>query len=406
MSYADLPSSPTIPVEPYRLSIPDKDVSDLKTLLELGRIPKETYESVSAQENSFGVTREWIVAMRDAWVALDWQKQEARINSQPQFKAQVENKDGLKFDIHFMALFSKRKDAVPVILSHGWPGCYLEFLPMLGLVREKYNPEDLPYHLIVPTLPGWLFSSPPPTDREFSVKDVAYLFDQLMRGLGFGSGYVAQGGDIGSFVTNEMGKNYDACKMIHLNFKPMQSPPPKIKAEMEKNHQLPKLTSELMLQGFQKFGYALEHGTRPSTIGITVGSNPISLLAWVGEKYQAAMGKAFNEEMVLTILSLYWYSDCFPSCIYPYRYFMGIRRNEPSVEKEYQPCPTGYSLFPREMTPAPVKWAEEVANIVWSKTHDEGGHFAALEVPELLLGDVEDFVKSNWSKYGGTAARL
>ncbi|WVQ81621.1 hypothetical protein IAT38_003745 [Cryptococcus sp. DSM 104549] len=395
MAYADFPSPPTVPITPFRLSIPDKDIADLTQLIGLSRIPKETYENVTAEEHKFGVTREWLVKTKDAWASFDWRKQEDRINKQPQFTAKVQDSDGRDYDIHFAALFSKKKDAIPMILSHGWPGCYLEFLPLMELLRGKYSEQDLPFHLIFPTLPGWLFSTPPPIEREFGVKDVGILFDKLMKGLGFGAGYIAQGGDIGSYVTNELGKRHDACKIVHVNYRNLSNPPPGV----QKAEGLPDYTPDDMMKWLQSYGYALEHSTRPSTVGLAIGSSPIALLAWIGEKYLAWSDKDPSEETILTIVSLYWFTDCFASSLYTYRYGMGIRRNLPRVEMEYQPCPTGFSLFPKELAPTPVKWVKEVANVVWSREHDAGGHFAALELPEVLWKDITDFVEENWEKY-------
>ncbi|WVQ81622.1 hypothetical protein IAT38_003746 [Cryptococcus sp. DSM 104549] len=394
MSYADFPTPPTIPVEPFRLSISDQDVDDLKQYIRWSRISKETYENLNAEEHTYGVTREWLAGMKDAWAGFDWRKQESRINKQPQFIAKLKNTDGREYDIHFAALFSKKADAVPIILTHGWPGCYLEFLPIMELVSGRYAPEDLPYHLIIPTLPGWLFSTQAPKDAEFYNPDIAYLFDQLMQGLGFGGGYVAQGGDIGSQVTAELGV-LDACKMIHLNHKNISTPPPKIRQA----HNIPDETPASFLQLLQKYAYGLEHGTRPSTVGLAIGSSPMALLAWIGEKYLAWSDADLSEETILTFASLYWYTDCFASSLYHYRYHYGIKRGGKSVDTEYYPTPTGYSYFPKEIVPTPVAWVEERVNLVWSREHKSGGHFAALELPEVLWKDIDDFVQENWEKY-------
>lgn len=117
-----------------------------------------------------------------------------------------------ELSIHFVALFSQKEDAIPVILLHGWPGSFLEFLPLLQIFREEYIPSTLPYHFIVPSMPGYAFSSGPPLDRNFTVFDVARIFNKLMNDLGFGSGYVAQGGDIGSSVGRVLAVEYASCK--------------------------------------------------------------------------------------------------------------------------------------------------------------------------------------------------
>ncbi|WVW79125.1 hypothetical protein I302_101090 [Kwoniella bestiolae CBS 10118] len=391
MPYSTPPFSPTISLEPFTLSIPDNDLDELKTLIRLSRLPKKTYENTHAEEKGFGVGREWLEGTKKYWLeGYDWRKQESRINSQPAFITTVTNSDGLEYKIHFAALFSKRKDAIPIILSHGWPGAFIEFLGLMEVVRSKYSEEELPYHLIFPSTPGYLFSSPPPLDREFSVRDVAYLYDQLMKGLGFGDGYMAQGGDVGSHITNELGRSHNTCKAIHLNMRVFQSPPEGT-PESSQPWGIPEFLTRM-----QKFGYNLEHATRPSTIGLVLGSNPISLLCWIGEKFVEWSDETPPLDTILTFISLYWFCDTFPSSIFSYRYGFGSQRHVQSAEKEYQNTPTGYSYFPKEIVPTPVHFVKTAHNLVWSREHKAGGHFAALEVPETLLDDVEDFVKQVW----------
>lgn len=128
--------------------------------------------------------------------------------------ARVDDEAGT-FDIHFVALFSKRPDAVPVIFIHGWPGSFLEFLPMSQLFKQKYSPDTLPYHIIVPSLPGFTLSNMPLLNQDFSQVDAARVLNRLMVDLGFRSGYVAQGGDIGSRVARVLGVNHPECKGEH-----------------------------------------------------------------------------------------------------------------------------------------------------------------------------------------------
>lgn len=140
-------------------------------------------------------------------------KTESYINSFPNFTTSVTTEAG-DFTTHFIALFSSSPSAIPLLLLHGWPGNFLEFLPILNLLRAKYpDPAVLPYHVIVPSLPGYAWSSPPPLGRDFAVPDVAVVMDRLMQNLGFGSGYVAQGGDIGSRVVKILGGDaFSSCK--------------------------------------------------------------------------------------------------------------------------------------------------------------------------------------------------
>lgn len=120
--------------------------------------------------------------------------------------------------IHFAALFSQNPHAVPLLLLHGWPGNFMEFLPMLEILRERYTPATLPFHVVVPSLPGYAFSSAPPLDRNFEAQDIARILHELMCELGFGEGYVVQGGDIGSKVARVMGVLFEAVKAVHRTF--------------------------------------------------------------------------------------------------------------------------------------------------------------------------------------------
>jgi microsomal epoxide hydrolase len=155
--YTKLPNEPTIEVKPFEISIPQKDLDDLKVILEHTRIPKETFENSKSLPEGYGVGREWFIKAREAWMAFDWyvppsswvklrsrRKVEKRINEQPQYTAQVKVEND-EHTIHFMALFSEREDAVPIIFCNGWPSCFLEFLPLVELVRGQYSPKDLPY---------------------------------------------------------------------------------------------------------------------------------------------------------------------------------------------------------------------------------------------------------------------
>jgi microsomal epoxide hydrolase len=222
--FSQLHSAATISPTPVRVAFPDEQIAELKTLVKLAKIAPPTLEN-QQQDRRYGVTSDWLTTMREKWLNdYNWRATEARINSFPQFTTQIED-----MSLHFAALFSEKKDAIPMILLHGWPGnascprlcvcayrsnigSFLEFLPILQLFKEEYTPTTLPFHLIVPSLPGYGFSSGPPLDREYKSHDVARVMDQLMKGLGFGGGYIAQGGDIGSRIARVLAVDFESCK--------------------------------------------------------------------------------------------------------------------------------------------------------------------------------------------------
>lgn len=187
-----------------------------------------------------------------------------------------------------MALFSSSPSAIPVMMLHGWPGSFLEFLPILHLLAEKHTPETLPYHIIVPSLPGYTMSSPPSKDKDFRLEDAATILDKLMKDLGFEQTcYIVQGGDVGSKMARVLGGTTDndenAAKAVHLNFCIMPDPinlPESAYGELDR-------VGIQRANWFKSIGsaYALEHATRPSTIGLALSSSPVALLAWIGEKF-------------------------------------------------------------------------------------------------------------------------
>ncbi|KAK0879689.1 hypothetical protein LTR87_006490 [Friedmanniomyces endolithicus] len=347
--------------------------------------------------NHWGISREWVADAKQHWeTKYDWRKTEDRINSYPNFTVPIED-SGFEFQIHFTALFSKKPDAVPLALLHGWPGSFLEFLGTLDVLREKYKPEDLPFHVIVPSLPGYGYSNGPPLDKDFDTEGIARVVDKLMVGLGFGDGgYVAQGGDVGSFVSRVLGVNSEACKAVHLNLAiGIQQPDDVPMDALSKEEQ----EGLVRYNNFGNLGnaYAREHGTRPSTIGLVLSSSPVALLAWVGEKFLQWSDESPPVDEILDSVTLYWYTDSFPRAIFPYRQFFGPKPTffHPDAQW-YIKKPMGYSWHPKELAPVPKAWVAKSGNLVWYRGHTEGGHFAAMERPKYFVKDVEDFVKEVW----------
>ncbi|GKU07567.1 epoxide hydrolase [Fusarium langsethiae] len=205
-NYAQIPSGALTKPKPFQVSIDDEKVDELKLLVELGKIAPPNYESTQ-KEHNYGVTHQWLTDAKAAWMKFDWRAAEKHINSYNHWTMPIYDTAG-DFDIHFVGLFSTQSDAVPVVMVHGWPGSFLEFLEILSILKNRYTPETLPYHIIIPSLTGWAFSSKPPMDKNFRVEDATRMINTLMVQLGFGSGYVAQGGDIGSRVARILAANY------------------------------------------------------------------------------------------------------------------------------------------------------------------------------------------------------
>ncbi|KAJ5055562.1 epoxide hydrolase-like protein [Bipolaris maydis] len=337
------------------------------------------------EDGRFGVSRKWVSETKDYWLnQYDWRAAEKHINSFPNYRMQIEN-----VDLHFVALFSEKKDAIPLILMHGWPGSFIEFLPMLSIIRKRYSTKDLPYHIVVPSLPGYTLSTIQTHDKEWGVEDSSRVMNQLMVNLGFDR-YLGQGGDVGQFTAQIMAREYEACVGIHLNM--IVTFPP--------------LGEETVVDAFEKerveftqkwratgVGYALEHGTRTSTIGSVLASNPLAMLAWIGEKMLEWSDEDPSLDEILTNISLYWFTSCFPSCLYIYRQ---MSSGSLVTQWKFTNKPLGYSVFPKEMGVGVKSILEKESNLVSYKRHERGGHFAALERPADLWEDIEGFVSKAW----------
>ncbi|KAF2190478.1 epoxide hydrolase 1 [Zopfia rhizophila CBS 207.26] len=396
LPYGTVPSSARQQPSKFELHIEDQQLSNFKQLLRLSPVAKDSYEN-QQQDRRFGVTREWILNAKKYWEnEFNWRVHEKKINSFPNFKTNITDDDGKVFIIHFAALFSEKADAVPIALFHGWPGSFLEFLDLMDLLRNRFSPQELPYHIIAPSLPGYTLSTQPPLDKDWKIADTARIMHKLLIQLGFESGYVVQGGDIGSFVSRTIAATYKECKAMHLNFMFMSKP------DNVSENALSELEAKFIhrLHDFQATGnaYGREHGTRPATIGHALASSPVSLLAWIGEKFLEWTDQDLPLDTVLGDITLYWLCESFATSIYTYRedfttkekgYFHG-------QEKLHVNKPMGYSYFPYELAPIPKSWAETTGNLVFFKAHEEGGHFAALEKPKLLLADIEEFVSIAW----------
>ncbi|KAK5708553.1 hypothetical protein LTR17_020586 [Elasticomyces elasticus] len=399
MSFDAIPSKASLKAKPFNAHVSNEELESFQTLLKHSRIGPKTYENLTADVKDFthfGISREWLSDAKKQWeTQYDWRKTEERINSYPNYTVSIED-SGFDFEIHFIALFSKKKDAVPLTLLHGWPGSFLEFLGTLDVLREKYTPEDLPFHVVVPSLPGYGYSNGPPLDKDFDVQGIARVVDKLMVGLGFGGGYISQGGDIGSFVSRVLAVNAEACKAVHLHLAIGISKPDGVSLESLSQEEQQGLER---YNNFNEMGnaYAREHGTRPSTIGLVLSSSPVALLAWIGEKFLqwSDISPPLNE--ILDSVSLYWFTDSFPRAIYPYRQFFGSKATffHPDAEWHIKK-PMGYSWHPKELAPVPKDWVAKSGNLVWYRGHSEGGHFAAMEKPKLFVRDMEDFVAEVW----------
>ncbi|KAJ9094892.1 hypothetical protein QFC19_007748 [Naganishia cerealis] len=408
----------TLPIHPFQISHSQQEIDDLKTLLRLSPLGPDTFENGPHRNSNFGISMDSMSSIRDKWLEYDWFKTQDELNKQPQFIAKVDDHDpksGTKrtLDIHFIGHVSDKADAIPVLLLHGWPGmgCF-ELAPMVDHLKKS---SKQPLNIVIPSIPGYLYSSRPPSDADFDFDSVARVMHNLMLGLGYKSGYATQGGDLGSFISRYMAIRYKECKISHFNFMTLKLDTPALAKTPLKTDQ-----EKGFVERYRKFqkigmGYAMEHGTRPATIGFAVVSNPLSLAAWVGEKLLESWSPGISDEILLQWLTLFWLTSSFPTSIYLYRHMATMGDftvpasasevadfSKPLKGLQIRDKPMGYSTFPREIFPVPKAWAEKTGNLVFYRLNEKapsyvpGGHFAGGENPELLGKDFAEFLNIAW----------
>lgn len=206
------PSSPTIDIQTTQISLPESKVAALERDLDRNVNFIRTYENTQ-DDQQLGLTMDWMDSAIDTWRTISWREAEAAMNRHPHFMTNITYDEGEEeLQVHFMALFSGRADATPIVLLHGWPGSFLEFMAVLDIIKTRYTPETSPYHIIVPSLPGFTLSAGPPVRSTWRMNDTAAVVDTLMEGLGFSAGYIAQGGDIGSLIAQRLAAMSESCK--------------------------------------------------------------------------------------------------------------------------------------------------------------------------------------------------
>ncbi|KAF5628519.1 epoxide hydrolase [Fusarium sp. NRRL 25303] len=301
--------------KPFTLCVSEEEYSQLRELLRLSRIGPKTWEN-QHQDGRYGIPHQWLTSTKNYWLnKFDWRRQEARINSLPNYKISIQDDGGIgDIDLHFIGMFSQRDDAIPIVLLHGWPGSFLEFIPVLELLQKKYSSSSLPYHVIVPSLPGYMLSSGPSQAEEWNSKDAARVINKAVTSLGF-IRYAVQGGDVGSLIAATLATTYDSVAAIHLNLLPS------LDRVTVDDPSLSAADKSAIKRAEERFltpttGAALLQSTRPATIGAMVSSSPMALLSWIGEKFFEWPDDPIDLDEILTNVSLYWFTDTMPRCIY------------------------------------------------------------------------------------------
>jgi pimeloyl-ACP methyl ester carboxylesterase len=380
---------------PFRVNVPDKNLADLRRRLAATRWP--TKELV--EDRSQGVQLATLRALARYWSAqYDWRKCEARLNALPQFTTVI---DGV--NIHFIHVRSRHENALPLIMTHGWPGSVIELLDTVGPLTDptKYGgtPDDA-FHLVLPSLPGYGFSGEP-TELGWDAARIARAWAKLMDRLGY-TRYVAQGGDVGAAVTDAMGRQTPKGLLgIHVNLLAGATAiADKLPAESEKERVAQKAVATFRASGF---GYFLEQSTRPQTIGYSLLDSPLGLAGWLldhdTDSYYK-ISRTFVEgkpagnltrDNILDNITLYWLTGTGASAA---RWYWEAGQAQAAARAAGKTPPpvavsVGFTTFPDEIFAAPRSWVETVyPGLAYFNEVDRGGHFAAWEEPKLFSEEV------------------
>ena len=378
-------------VTPFTLSVPDSALSDLKQRLKNTRWPDE----IPNNNWSYGTDLGYLKDLCAYWENdYDWRAHEAVINQFKQYKTKVAG-----IDLHFIYEEGKGENPQPLLLSHGWPGSVYEFHKIIPMLTDPVSygaaAEDS-FTVIAPSLPGYTFSFKPDQAR-FSVEEITDAFAELMtKVLGFKS-FVAQGGDWGGFVTSRMGFVYpELLKAIHLNFLAVRRDPSIVENPSEEEAVFLKQLNEFLKD---ETGYQWIQGTKPQTLAYGLTDSPVGLAAWLVEKFhtwtdhRGDLDGYFGRDTMLTDIMLYWTTGAIGSSFWPY--YARMHSPWPIPIGKTVDVPTGYIQFPKEILSPPRSVADLFYSNIQSWTECErGGHFAALEQPELLVKDMRQFFRA------------
>ncbi|KIW69716.1 hypothetical protein PV04_05576 [Phialophora macrospora] len=379
-------------ISPFKIDIPKHEVDRLKRKLQDTRLPKESI--VPEAGSDYGPPIEWFHRLYNTWLHdFDWSTVQTHLNRHDHFVADIED-ETFTLRVHFTHTKSSRDDAIPLILIHGWPGSFHEFDRVVDAFASPEEPSHRAFHVVVPSLPGFCWSSPPPR-RGWTMQDTARVFNKLMKQLGYNS-YVVQAGDWGSFVARELGAKFEECKAVHFNFCPVELDDSL--TDLTPREQVVKQRQHDWLDNH--LGYAVVMRTRPQTIGFALTDNPVGILAWVGEKYIEAVHPSKIDppdpawdQAILTTCSLYYFTDCSMSSSLPY--FEGVKHSDFGIlflqKENYVSVPMGYTSFLYDTRPGTERSVKQTGNLVYYNECDDGGHFAALEQPEVILRDCRKF---------------
>jgi pimeloyl-ACP methyl ester carboxylesterase len=393
------PAGERVAVRPFRLDVPEEDLLDLRRRILATRWPSKEL----VEDRSQGVQLATIQELARYWATdYDWRKCEERLNALPQFTTEIDD-----VDIHFIHVKSAHENALPLIMTHGWPGSVIELLETVGPLTDPTahggNAEDA-FHLVLPSLPGYGFSGEP-TEVGWEFGRTARAWAELMHRLGY-TRYVAQGGDLGAIVTDVMGRQAPQGLLgIHMNLLVTTlgaaTPPP---GNSEEERAALDAINTFTTSGF---GYFLEQSTRPQTIGYALLDSPVALAAWLLDhdtdsylKISRALldgepSGHLTRDQIVDNITLYWLTGTGASAARAYWELgraQALAAGQPPPEVS---LPVGFTTFPGEIFRAPRSWVEQAyPNLTYFNEAERGGHFPAWEEPQLFATEIQAAFRS------------
>lgn len=379
-------------IEKFAINVPDDVLADLQRRLNTTRWPSELEDAGWDYGSSLGYMKSLVQYWRSGY---DWRRQESLLNELPQFRMGI---DGLQ--IHFVHARGKGPKPLPLIITHGWPGSFVE---MVKLIPMLTNPEahggsaEDSFDVVVPSLPGYGFSDQP-HERGMDPQRIARLWVRLMEELGY-KRFAAQGGDWGSMVSISLGLNHPERIMgIHLNYIAGRFLLGGSLEQPQQDQTAREYLRELRGWWDREGGYSHVQGTKPQTLGYGLNDSPVGLAAWIVEKFRTwsdcsgEIESVFTHDELLTNVMIYWITETMPSSV---RLYYESRQRPLALSASNRvEVPVAVAIFPKEIAMPPRTLADRGLNIARWTAMPEGGHFAAMEQPELLARDIREFFRT------------
>lgn len=380
---------PAESITPFTIAVPDSALADLRQRLGRTRLP----DQIANTSWEYGTDIHYLQELLQYWQEeFNWREQESELNQFDQFITNIED-----IDLHFIHQRSSHDTAIPLLLVHGWPGSIAEFTHILPQLTEPENPADA-FHVIAPSLPGFGFSSAPESPG-YSPERIAKLLAALMERLGY-QRYAIAGGDWGAIINRHLANHYPERLIgMHSNMLLASAP-----ADEELRNKVSEAERQLretrMAYMENERAYQQIQGSKPQSLGYGLNDSPAGLAAWIVEKFhgwsdmpQDAAGDLdnyFSKDDLLTNISIYWFTQSITSSA---RIYYENRATPLEKPIGYIDVPTGAAIFPAEIFITPRSWAEAAYDIRHWAVMPEGGHFAALEQPDLYINDVREFFR-------------